>query len=482
MGLDYLQLRAERARLARGKVVRETGLLVAFVVAVLVVAVGSLFSYRNTETLIQRSRWVAHTAEVLASLERLMSTVKDSETGQRGYLLTGDEKYLLPYNRGQSNFPTSLRECRRLVVDNPAQQRSLDEIESLAKEKMAELSRTIAVRRVEGFEAARAIVVTDVGRNLMLGIRQEIQVMGDRERSLLAARSRIAEASEVRAKRNVVFSGISGVVLLAALFTLVQRSLAINERRRLEQARAAHDLERQVEERTRELKIANEELEAFSYSVSHDLRAPLRSINGFTNLLEEDLEGRLEPAERSHMDRIRAGTKKMSGLIDDLLALSKVSRSELHREEFDISAMADRTLRDISERHSRTSADIRVEPGLRAAADPGLVQILLENLLRNAWKFSGKRDHAVVEFGTVQAKGVPTFFVRDNGAGFPMDKASSLFLPFQRLHSDKEFEGTGIGLAICHRVVLRHGGEIWAEAEEDKGATFYFTLGPSPES
>ncbi|MBL8385319.1 MAG: PAS domain S-box protein [Burkholderiales bacterium] len=238
-------------------------------------------------------------------------------------------------------------------------------------------------------------------------------------------------------------------------------------------------LESRVRERTAALEAANAEMEAFSYSVSHDLRAPLRSIDGFLALLVEDLRGRLAPDEEEMAGRIRASAQRMGQLIDDLLSLSRLGREPVAREDTDLSALAG----DIAA-HLRESAPDRVvmwdiAPGLRAQCDAGMARILLENLLGNAWKFSAKVADARIRFGRApDAGGAPAWFVADNGAGFDMRYADRLFGPFQRMHSRDDFEGTGIGLAIVKRIVSRHGGRIWAEAAPGAGATFRFTLAP----
>ena len=241
----------------------------------------------------------------------------------------------------------------------------------------------------------------------------------------------------------------------------------------LEQART--ELEKRVEARTRELAASNKELEAFSYSVSHDLRAPLRAIDGFSKALLDHCDASLDEKGRHYLQRVRAGTKRMGDLIDDMLGLAKISRKELTRQRVDLSAIAERVAAELAGRDSGHRLRVVVEAGLTATADSGLVEVLLENLMGNAWKFSSRKDDPTVQVGRVNGKG-RVFYVRDNGAGFDMAYADKLFGAFQRLHSDAEFEGTGIGLATVQRIVNRHGGRVWAEGEPGKGAAFYFTL------
>jgi PAS domain S-box-containing protein len=221
---------------------------------------------------------------------------------------------------------------------------------------------------------------------------------------------------------------------------------------------------------------ANEELESFSYSVSHDLRTPLRAIDGFGHALLEDYADRLDEAGRDHLARIRAATKRMASLIDDLLSLSRISRVDVRRQKLDISELARSIASELRSAYPERQIELSIEDGLRTTADAGLMRVVLENLLNNAWKFTSKRATAHIEFGTVRSDGAPAYFVRDDGAGFDPAYASRLFGAFQRLHSTSEFAGTGIGLATVRRIVTRHGGRIWAESAKDRGATFYFTL------
>jgi DNA-binding response OmpR family regulator len=227
-----------------------------------------------------------------------------------------------------------------------------------------------------------------------------------------------------------------------------------------------------------ELKLKNDELESFSYSVAHDLRAPLRSIDGFSLALLEDCGSQLDDAGRQHLRYVRESAQHMARLIDDLLALSRVTRSELDRSPTDISALARKVASRLCRADAGRSVDLVIADGLFADCDHRLLSVALENLIGNAWKFTGRRSDARIEVGTM-AKTPPVFFVRDNGAGFDMAYAAKLFGVFQRLHSAKEYEGTGIGLATVQRIVRRHGGRIWAESGIGEGATFFFTLEPS---
>jgi light-regulated signal transduction histidine kinase (bacteriophytochrome) len=224
------------------------------------------------------------------------------------------------------------------------------------------------------------------------------------------------------------------------------------------------------------LAAANKELEAFSYSVSHDLRAPLRGIDGFSQALLEDYPDRLDEQGKDYLQRVRSATQRMGALIDDMLSLSRVTRSEMKRETVDLSALAQSITEELQTTQPERRAEFVIASGLTASGDARLLQVLLVNLLDNAWKFTGKHPQARVEFGCTQVEGEPAYFVRDDGAGFDMTYADKLFGTFQRLHTEAEFPGTGIGLATVQRIVHRHGGRVWAEGKVEEGATFHFTL------
>ena len=223
------------------------------------------------------------------------------------------------------------------------------------------------------------------------------------------------------------------------------------------------------------LEATNQELGAFSYSVSHDLRAPLRAIDGFSQLLLDDYADSLDEAGKDHLSRVRGAAQRMAELIDALLDLSRVSRRELRHETVDISAVADSAFRKLKEHEPTRSVKITIEPGLKAEGDGRLLEMVLDNLIGNAWKYTARLDEAKIEVGSRNDGKETVFYVRDNGAGFDMQYADKLFGAFQRLHGT-EFEGTGIGLATVLRIVKRHGGRVWGEGEPGKGATFYFTL------
>lgn len=236
-------------------------------------------------------------------------------------------------------------------------------------------------------------------------------------------------------------------------------------------------LEDKVAERTNNLKVANSELESFCYSVSHDLRAPLRSINGFSQALLEDCAEQLDEQACNYLDRVRASSQRMEELIDDLLNLSKVIRSDMVKSRVSLNRLAARVVTQLREREPERKVDFICAPELIVSGDESLLLAMLENLLGNAWKFTSSSDKASIEFAVVHEESRDVFFIRDNGTGFNEKYMHKMFEPFQRLHSNEDYEGTGIGLATVQRIVRRHGGEVWAESASGNGATVFFTLG-----
>jgi light-regulated signal transduction histidine kinase (bacteriophytochrome) len=224
------------------------------------------------------------------------------------------------------------------------------------------------------------------------------------------------------------------------------------------------------------LETSNKELEAFSYSVSHDLRAPLRGIDGFSQALLEDYGGKLDEQGRSYLTRVRAASQRMAQLIDDLLNLSRVGRAELRMEMVDLSSLAQALTAELQAQQPQRQAIWSIQQNVTAQGDVRFLRVVLDNLLNNAWKFTSKQSKATIEFGVTSNNGKPSYFVRDNGVGFDMTYANKLFGAFQRLHHQNEFPGTGIGLATVQRIIHRHSGRVWAEGVVEKGATFYFTL------
>jgi len=235
-------------------------------------------------------------------------------------------------------------------------------------------------------------------------------------------------------------------------------------------------MEMELKQSNAELATVNKELEAFSYTVSHDLKAPLRSIQGFSQALLEDYGGRLDQTGKDYLMRVHSASQRMTQLIDAMLNMARLTRGELHEYVVDLSSLAQIIAHELQKQNPERHVEFIIADNVKACCDQTMMQVMLHNLLDNAWKFTSNHETAKIEFGVVERDGKTVFFVKDDGAGFDMKYADKLFSPFKRFHSESEFPGIGIGLAIAHRIVMRHGGKIWAESAPNKGATFYFTL------
>jgi light-regulated signal transduction histidine kinase (bacteriophytochrome) len=266
---------------------------------------------------------------------------------------------------------------------------------------------------------------------------------------------------------------------VAVFVELAKKSELLRRQTRLlaESEQAALELAETRAELVRDLEHKNRELESFSYAVSHDLRAPLRRIDSFSRAILESQSDKLDESGRRYLDRVREASQQMSQLIDDVLHLSRVTRADLREQEVDLSTLAGLILARLQESEPARKVEVKIRPGVIVTGDGQLLRIALENLFENAWKFTSKQAESRIEFGVTQASGEPTYFIRDNGAGFNMTYVDRLFGPFQRLHAQGDFPGSGIGLATVQRIIHRHGGRVWAEGLVGQGATFQFTLG-----
>jgi signal transduction histidine kinase len=463
-----------RSLVPRGGVQERTRrrLLIAGVVAALgLLAAVTWLDWRQSQRVQATMVWVARSHEVQARLNRLLVLVEEIETGGRGFVITGAEEFLGPFNDGLDGVAEERGELAELLVDDE-QRAGLAALEPLIAERVESVRATVELRRSSGFEAARLRVAAGTGKELMDRIRAEFARLDGRGRALLELRAAAARREGEKARQLTALGMVVSSGLLMMVFALVWRENRL--RQRSESALRNALVER--DGRAKALEEANRELEAFSYSVSHDLRAPLRSIDGFSQALLEDHGKLLDTEARGYLDRVRAAAQRMGALIDDLLRFSKIGRGDLLLEEVDLSALAAELVADLRSVEPSRKIEVEIEPGLVARADPRLMHVALENLLGNAFKFTRTRADARISFSATRSAEQVVYSVRDNGAGFDMSYADKLFTPFQRLHSPHEFEGTGIGLAIVARVVHRHGGSIRAEAAAGQGATIYFTL------
>jgi signal transduction histidine kinase len=457
-----------------------------------IVGLNTWLAFRSIDSLIRSEAWVDHTWQSIDQVERIMSSAKDAETGNRGYLITGDQQYLAPYLSARQELPAELNHFQELTSDNSSQKAHIQEMRAAIARRLDLLQQGIDLRRTGSVDSSHALMLTGTGKLEMDNLRRLANQMEAVEHGLLVERTAAATSSSRQARYTLALASC-----LDFLFIMLMLRYFVRERHmrvaseldaeRLAVARAEAEeradevrslnatLENRVQLRTAELETTNRELEAFSYSVSHDLRAPLRTIDGFSLALEEDYATLVDDAGKDYIRRVRNGVQRMGQLIDALLQLSRITRADLTREDVDLSQMAESIASDVKEQKSAASLTFNIASGLETYADPRLLRIALENLLGNAAKFSSKVDAPLVDFGWDPEQNA--WFVRDNGAGFDMIYADKLFNAFNRLHGDKDFTGSGIGLATVARVVHRHQGRIWAKSSVNHGATFWFTLG-----
>jgi len=577
----------------------ENKIRAGFGLALLVLVAVSALAYLSMTRLIKADRWVAHTHDVLAELESILNELDHSESGERGYILIGDDHFLSDYQAGSTGVYGHIQRVKDLTQDNPNQQQRLEYLIPRIDERLAILKDAVDARRKQGFEAAKQIVASGRGRDQMVEIRSIITEMENEEKSLLARRVKEDEAStrntiwtiaafifaafallgigayfinrdfagrtrtakllyDSERKYRTLFDSIDeGFCIVEMLFdennkpvdyrfldtnpsfekqTGISNALGkrmreiapqheehwfelygkialtgeparfeneaaqlhrwfevfafrigeakqkkvailfndITTRKRTEGEMQA--LNRVLQQRTVELTAVNKELEAFSYSVSHDLRAPLRHIDGFSKLLVEQHIAALPEEAREYITLIRESTTEMGQLVDDLLNLARVGRAELSLELTGLNSVVEGVVGEIKRNTTQREIEWKVQKLPFVECDPGLIRQVFANLLSNSVKFTRQREQALIEVGSTEHDGQPIIFVRDNGVGFSMKHADKLFRVFQRLHRQEDFEGTGVGLATIQRIIQKHGGRVWAESELNQGATFYFSL------
>ena len=464
---------------------------ILLLIAAIIVLLNAWWALQSVRTLATNAYWLAHSWQVVHQVERVLGSAVNAETGERGYLITGMESYLEPYTAARQELPGELDRLQSLTSDNLSQQDRLRDLRVSLGRRLLVLQKAIDARRQGGPNVKTPLLASGPGKAEMDHVRAVCDSMEAEEDRLLAIRKASTDTSTLRAQVAVVFaSTLDFLLILFAFWQFVrERGLRVaaekaGERLLLAQqeteARAAEvlslnaTLEDRVRVRTAELERINRELEAFSYSVSHDLRAPLRTIDGFSLALQEDFAATIDDTGKDYIGRVRGGVQRMGQLIDALLQLSRITRTEIVREEFSMSGLAESVASDLREQNRERNLSFDIQAGLNAYADPRLTRIALENLMSNAVKFSSKVPRAEIRFGWDPEQNA--WYLRDNGAGFDMTYADKLFGAFNRLHGDKDFRGSGIGLATVARVVHGHHGRIWANSAVDQGATFWFTL------
>ncbi|MGB7329797.1 MAG: CHASE3 domain-containing protein [Terriglobales bacterium] len=480
---------------------------IGFIIALLLTVFMGFSSWHGVRLAADEADWVTHTYAVMDTLEITSKHVVEAETSARGFALSGQDLSLAHYETAKGTLAPDAGKLRYLTADNPNQLRRLDMLDSQVHAALEFAERLVVKRQqTQAVPGADEILGTE---KLMGAVLATIQEMHTEETQLLSQRTQKTIAGRRLTSFIIVISVFVGAALLALARLAINREIDVSARaraqintlnaeleQRVEQRTAAleseiaerkqaeeeirklnDELEYRVEQRTTQLETANKELEAFSYSVSHDLRAPLRHISGFSKMLLEEFGPTLHPNAQHYLERIQAGSHKMNLLVDELRNLARVGRHALSRQTTGLSSIVAEVITMLQPETEGREVQWIVADLPTVDCDPILVKQIFQNLLTNAIKFTRPRARTTIEVSYKKEDGEPVFMVRDNGVGFSMKYVAKLFGVFQRLHSTDEFEGTGIGLVTVQRIIHKHGGRVWAEGELDKGAVFYFTLG-----
>jgi signal transduction histidine kinase len=444
----------------------ERRILMGFSLVFSGILVISAISYRNTSILLRNSGLDQRSHELVQLLSTIATAMDEAENSHRRYLVTGEAVYLQGYKSLREEKPTLVRYLTDLTKQAPAQRDRVAVLDRLMEEQLAAEADAIALRDGGGFNAVRKMAMEGAARKELTAIHRIIGELESYEQQAL--RGRVVE-SAAWTTNTIVLLGIGALlqlVLLASVYYLIRHD--ITDRRRV-----AAELQRRGEL----LEAANKELEAFSYSVSHDLRAPLRHIDGYAALLRKAVGESLNEKAARYLQTISDSAKQMGQLIDDLLVFSRMGRQEMLRTTVNLDQLIKTILYDLRLDLQAREISWTIQTLPEVAGDPAMLRQVFMNLLTNAIKFTSIRPVSTIEVGVDRCSAAEVVvFVRDNGVGFDMQYAPKLFGVFQRLHRADEFEGTGIGLANVRRIVHRHGGRTWAEGVPDQGATFYVAL------
>ena len=423
------------------------------------VAIVAVRGYGNS------NRWLAHTHEVISELEGLTASLAQTDAARRGFLASGDSTYLDERDAALSRLRSHLQSAQQLTVDNGAQQARLRDLASRLEQRTAQIDDLIVLARTEGLAAAQQGLAAQQIRQATLAANARIEELEEDENRLLISR----RGADERWAAGLIAIFITLLLTVTAVLAWLCLRVRAEMRQRSEQAEALNRANANLES-------ANHELESFSYSISHDLRSPLRAIDGYSLMLQEDYDTQLDDTGRRYIQTIRSGTQRMAALIDDLLTFSRLSRQSLNRQTVDMTALARRAAAEVLESQPEPKPAVNIPELPPVPGDPALLRQVWTNLIGNAVKYSSKSAAPEVQVRAAAEGRQVRYEVQDNGVGFDMKYADKLFGVFQRLHSIDEYPGTGVGLAIVQRIITRHAGAVTAKGERGKGATFGFTL------
>jgi signal transduction histidine kinase len=450
----------------------EIKVLAGFLVALALLILAGGYTYTTSVAFADSVEWVAHTQEVRVSLAELSGSVANAELAQRDFLLTAEPGRKDVFEQLIAESTARLELLRTLVRDNPSQRANLAALRSAVTRRIEVMRDAFTAFDHFGVAAARAVVsaARRTGGGSAADILAQARRMDEVEARLLRERQAASEHNRVITFISLVITLALATVLFMGLFRGIRGEMKMRE-----------NLDQELQAKAKLLEESNQELESFSYSVSHDLRAPLRAIDGFALMIEEDYLARLDGEGRRYLAVIRENTKRMGALVDDLLAFSRLGRQAVAKSAVNVDALVREVLDEALRDHKGRPPVIQIEPLPIAHADRGLLRQVWTNLISNALKYCSNAEQPTITLSGQRSATECAYAIKDNGVGFSMDYVEKLFGVFQRLHRADEFEGTGVGLAIVHRIISRHGGRIWAEGKVNQGAVFSFAL-PSGEN
>ncbi|HEY2529974.1 MAG TPA: ATP-binding protein [Xanthobacteraceae bacterium] len=445
----------------------EIKVLAGFLVALALLIFAGGYTYTTSVGFADSVEWVAHTQEVRVSLAELSGSIVDAELAQRDFLLAPEQDRKDTFEKLIAESSSRLELLATLVADNPSQVANLLVLRSAVAKRTEVMRAAFTAFDAFGVEAARAVVAA--ARRVARGSAADILAQAGRmdrvETRLLSERQALSEHKRVVTFISLLITLALAAMLFMGLFRGIRGEMKMRE-----------TLEQELQAKAKQLGESNQELESFSYSVSHDLRAPLRAIDGFALMMEEDYIDRLDAEGRRYLTVIRENTKRMGALVDDLLAFSRLGRQAVAKSAVNMDALVREVVDEALRDHKGRPPQIRIAHLPNAHADRGLLRQVWVNLISNALKYCSKSAQPTITLSGERNGNECAYVIKDNGVGFSMDYVEKLFGVFQRLHRADEFEGTGVGLAIVHRIISRHGGRIWAEGKVNQGAAFTFAL------
>ncbi|HEX8546753.1 MAG TPA: CHASE3 domain-containing protein [Cytophagaceae bacterium] len=449
----------------------ERKLIIGFSFTIVILLSIAFYSYKINHNTVQTGQMIARTNECLYRIQGVMTMLVDIDAGQRGYMLTGNQVFLEPHTQAIADISFYIEKLKALVKDNSIQIARCDTLVDLVDEKIRGSISMIEKRKSMEYQTDVDIESMLESKVVMANVRSLIHRMEQEEKGLLRMRNK-KNVAEVKLF-NITFFALMATDILILIILFIAIFNTTRARRTAEER--IKSLNENLEKNIIELDYTNRELDAFSYSVSHDLRSPLRSIDGYTKILQEDYADRFDDEGRRVMDVIKRNAQKMGHLIDDLLAFSRLNKADLVKSNIDMNKLVHSILLDFA---IEKNENVKVNLGNLATAfgDIKMIKQVWINLISNAIKYSSNKVNQIIEIGSLSSARETTYFIKDNGVGFDMQYVNKLFGVFQRLHNQSEFEGTGVGLAIVQRIIAKHKGKVSAEAKIGEGAAFYIVL------